>query len=125
GCALDDRSGAGLAREEPGRIGIAGGHGYRDAWLHLKEFLTSNHNSDQACRQRFGGATMKARFIFLTILLLVGAGIIAFVARTRMQQHRTSAVTDTHNDGQLWTCSMHPQVIQDKPGQCPICPMEL
>lgn len=26
---------------------------------------------------------------------------------------------------QLWTCGMHPQVIQDRPGQCPICRMEL
>ena len=28
-------------------------------------------------------------------------------------------------DKQLWTCSMHPQVIQDHPGLCPICHMEL
>jgi len=26
---------------------------------------------------------------------------------------------------QLWTCGMHPQVIQDHPGDCPICHMEL
>ena len=26
---------------------------------------------------------------------------------------------------QLWTCGMHPQVIQDSPGLCPICHMEL
>ena len=26
---------------------------------------------------------------------------------------------------QLWTCGMHPQVIQDKPGFCPICGMQL
>jgi len=26
---------------------------------------------------------------------------------------------------QLWTCGMHPQVIQDHPGECPICHMEL
>lgn len=26
---------------------------------------------------------------------------------------------------QLWTCSMHPQVIQEQPGTCPICHMEL
>jgi RND family efflux transporter MFP subunit len=26
---------------------------------------------------------------------------------------------------QLWTCGMHPQVIQDKPGLCPICQMKL
>ena len=24
-----------------------------------------------------------------------------------------------------WTCSMHPQVVQDGPGQCPICGMNL
>jgi len=26
---------------------------------------------------------------------------------------------------QLWTCGMHPQVIEDHPGQCPICGMDL
>ncbi|HZL99675.1 MAG TPA: efflux RND transporter periplasmic adaptor subunit [Planctomycetota bacterium] len=26
---------------------------------------------------------------------------------------------------QLWTCSMHPQVLQDQPGSCPICGMAL
>jgi Cu(I)/Ag(I) efflux system membrane fusion protein len=26
---------------------------------------------------------------------------------------------------QLWTCSMHPFIIKDKPGTCPICGMEL
>lgn len=28
-------------------------------------------------------------------------------------------------DPGLWTCSMHPQIKQDKPGQCPICAMDL
>lgn len=27
--------------------------------------------------------------------------------------------------GQLWTCGMHPQVIQEEPGSCPICQMQL
>ncbi|MCG8456879.1 MAG: efflux RND transporter periplasmic adaptor subunit, partial [Holophagales bacterium] len=26
---------------------------------------------------------------------------------------------------QLWTCGMHPQVLEDSPGQCPICGMDL
>lgn len=26
---------------------------------------------------------------------------------------------------QIWTCSMHPQIKMDKPGQCPICAMDL
>ena len=28
-------------------------------------------------------------------------------------------------DPTIWTCSMHPQIKQDKPGQCPICAMDL
>lgn len=37
----------------------------------------------------------------------------------------SGATTETAADGQLWTCGMHPQVIQDEPGQCPICGMNL
>ena len=29
------------------------------------------------------------------------------------------------NEKQLYTCGMHPQVIQDHPGNCPICGMKL
>jgi multidrug resistance efflux pump len=32
---------------------------------------------------------------------------------------------DAEQSGQLWTCGMHPQVLQDKPGECPICGMKL
>jgi Cu(I)/Ag(I) efflux system membrane fusion protein/cobalt-zinc-cadmium efflux system membrane fusion protein len=32
---------------------------------------------------------------------------------------------EAHKEGQLWTCGMHPQVIQDEPGTCPICGMAL
>ncbi len=33
----------------------------------------------------------------------------------------------SESDGrkQLWTCGMHPQVIRDEPGECPICTMKL
>ncbi len=30
-----------------------------------------------------------------------------------------------HDAEQLYTCGMHPQVIRDQPGQCPICGMQL
>jgi len=29
------------------------------------------------------------------------------------------------HEGGLWTCGMHPQVIEEEPGQCPICGMDL
>lgn len=30
-----------------------------------------------------------------------------------------------HEAGSIWTCSMHPQIREDSPGNCPICGMEL
>lgn len=30
-----------------------------------------------------------------------------------------------HKAGELYTCPMHPQVIKDQPGKCPICGMDL
>lgn len=39
-------------------------------------------------------------------------------------EHGTAAM-EPAEAGQLWTCGMHPQVIQDRPGTCPICGMAL
>ncbi len=33
--------------------------------------------------------------------------------------------TAAKTDKQLWTCGMHPHVIEEEPGQCPICAMDL
>jgi Cu(I)/Ag(I) efflux system membrane fusion protein len=35
-------------------------------------------------------------------------------------QHETEVAGET-----IWTCSMHPQIRQNEPGDCPICGMEL
>lgn len=44
-----------------------------------------------------------------------------FIVFASCKDNKTSVVkTDTY-----YTCSMHPQVMQDKPGNCPICHMEL
>jgi Cu(I)/Ag(I) efflux system membrane fusion protein len=41
-----------------------------------------------------------------------------------MEQHVQDSHTD--EDGEtIWTCSMHPQVRESEPGNCPICGMEL
>ncbi len=39
-------------------------------------------------------------------------------------------MSDTHDHSeetaeQMWTCSMHPQIMQPEPGDCPICGMDL
>ena len=37
-------------------------------------------------------------------------------------EHNHDAVSETN---QMWTCSMHPQIMQPDPGDCPICGMDL
>lgn len=41
------------------------------------------------------------------------------------QSGEPATVSDVGAEDRLWTCGMHPHVIQDEPGQCPICGMDL
>ena len=54
--------------------------------------------------------------IFSLALLIVFAGVIGFCSRRPPE----SGAEKT-----LYTCGMHPQIIQDHPGNCPICGMKL
>jgi Cu(I)/Ag(I) efflux system membrane fusion protein len=36
-----------------------------------------------------------------------------------------TGIADESPESTVWTCSMHPQIKQDKPGDCPICGMDL
>ncbi len=81
---------------------------------------------------------MKSRKTFvLSILLafLIGAGLSALVVWKSGRWQQAASVSGPADGGdghtghseakQLWTCGMHPQVIQDEPGNCPICGMAL
>jgi len=39
--------------------------------------------------------------------------------------HQGAVVVQAPAKEEIWTCSMHPQIRQPKPGQCPICAMDL
>jgi Cu(I)/Ag(I) efflux system membrane fusion protein len=52
--------------------------------------------------------------------LLLGRLIFGESQSTDAPQQADSAV-----ESQVWTCSMHPQIRQDKPGRCPLCAMDL
>ncbi len=76
---------------------------------------------------------MKKSVLLSVLFFLLGAGGAFLVAVNPLHspwveslQHRIGiAHSPTAPQGQLWTCSMHPQVIRDAPGLCPICQMEL
>jgi Cu(I)/Ag(I) efflux system membrane fusion protein len=38
---------------------------------------------------------------------------------------KTAEHIHSESETQVWTCSMHPQIRQDKPGKCPLCAMDL
>src|SRR5262249_26536082 len=57
----------------------------------------------------------------LTLMLALAAGILAGCGGDNPGQSNAGAAKEKT----LYTCGMHPQVIQDKPGICPICGMKL
>jgi membrane fusion protein, copper/silver efflux system len=76
-----------------------------------------------------------ARLVLVTAiaLVLVGGGLLAWQiigsAESPAPPHDHSAVGVAHAQAkggkQLYTCGMHPNVIQEGPGTCPICGMDL
>lgn len=55
-------------------------------------------------------------FILITII------VIGSSCKYKESEKLTQEISEGK---QLYTCSMHPQIIRDKPGKCPICGMEL
>jgi len=70
-----------------------------------------------------GVATMSViRWVLVAMAALIAVGsIVSYVGATR----GGGGSRDTAAAVQLYTCPMHPQIIQDHPGSCPICNMTL
>jgi len=73
-----------------------------------------------------------SKLVFLPFLIF--AFYLGFFLNTGPSPHKAPAGQDPafeHNheediaSGMEWTCSMHPQIRQPKPGKCPICAMDL
>jgi len=58
----------------------------------------------------------------LFALLLVS--IVLLTACNKKTEHNNKPAHQ-HSENQEYTCPMHPEVIRDKPGSCPICGMDL
>lgn len=69
---------------------------------------------------------MKNNKIVIYIGLLVAGLLLGWVlfgvSSKNETDHNHEAVAETN---QMWTCSMHPQIMQPEPGDCPICGMDL
>lgn len=82
---------------------------------------------------------MKKGILFSLLSFLVGIGLAGVVLVNPLRWawadhlHHSVAGLAGNSDGatvqsaqgQLWTCGMHPQVVEDHAGTCPICGMDL
>ncbi|WP_289645029.1 efflux RND transporter periplasmic adaptor subunit [Maribacter aestuarii] len=73
---------------------------------------------------------MKKNMLYIGIAVLVGlfAGWLIFGGTTGDTMTDKDMSDHDHageSADQMWTCSMHPQVMQPEPGDCPICGMDL
>jgi hypothetical protein len=66
---------------------------------------------------------MKSKIIFFVVVVLVVSAGIAWIA-TR-HSFAPTAVTSGGRKALYYTCAMHPWVRESKPGQCPVCGMNL
>ncbi|HHB52690.1 MAG TPA: efflux RND transporter periplasmic adaptor subunit, partial [Saprospiraceae bacterium] len=67
---------------------------------------------------------MKKYIIYIGILavgLLLGKLLFSDSSKNKTEHNHTST-TETN---EMWTCSMHPQIMQLEAGDCPICGMDL
>lgn len=59
------------------------------------------------------------KFVIL-FLVVVFIGIAIYFFAVKSDNH-----SEMEHQNEVYTCSMHPQIIRDKPGNCPICGMTL
>lgn len=68
--------------------------------------------------------TNKNIIIIILGCLFFGA-VAGWVIRGGGEEHPAEEHTHIDEDGVEYTCSMHPQIRQNEPGQCPLCGMAL
>jgi len=69
----------------------------------------------------------KRDFILIAIALIIGLSLgNVFFGSSSNESHEGHNHEQTEKvEATIWTCSMHPQIQKDAPGDCPICGMDL
>src|SRR3990170_5781405 len=57
-----------------------------------------------------------------SVFLLISCCLVSIIF---LNACKNKKVENDQKNKELWTCSMHPEIIRDKPGACPICGMDL
>ncbi len=76
---------------------------------------------------------LKSQIKYFIPILLIGMAVGYWLSSGKTAQNPVKTPAEAsehaHEEGEgeatVWTCSMHPQIRQPEPGQCPICGMDL
>jgi Cu(I)/Ag(I) efflux system membrane fusion protein len=68
---------------------------------------------------------MKTKNLFLYFVFLAAGLFLGWLLFGNSSDSRSEDVSHEHSEVRVWTCSMHPQIRQEKPGLCPLCAMDL
>lgn len=82
---------------------------------------THNDNNRETTTQKKQGVSLRT-VLLVALLVFVGGAAAGFWLVPRWFPRDGHAHSDAKT---MYTCPMHPQVVQDKPGTCPICFMDL
>lgn len=76
--------------------------------------------TDPNTRSRFRSSFVAPALGLLAGLLLASAAFVLFGDGGSFREPAETAAAE-----ELWTCPMHPEILADQPGACPICGMDL
>jgi Cu(I)/Ag(I) efflux system membrane fusion protein/cobalt-zinc-cadmium efflux system membrane fusion protein len=77
---------------------------------------------DSQRRESTGGVIAVAKAV---VWMILGGAIVAVVLLSGVLPNQGLEEAESSDEVQLWTCGMHPEVLQEEPGICPICHMDL
>jgi hypothetical protein len=69
---------------------------------------------------------MKSKNLLIVVIGVIAICLTGIFTYSKTEANLTAKVVYSDSTkGDVYTCSMHPDVISDKPGQCPKCGMNL
>lgn len=68
---------------------------------------------------------MRKQLVLAVVIGLIAGLVIGYGCASKTEKTDAAAIGQPAGAAEIWTCSMHPQIRQPKPGACPICGMDL
>ena len=91
--------------------------------LKKKEEMSMSQEKEAAPAEKRGRGRRRIFIVTALALALVGASLAYFTGFLGAPSGQKAAVSQ--EEKAKYTCGMHPWIIQEKPGSCPVCGMTL